>query len=239
MTFLILFCLWISYDKLFIFISEKEIRLLKILTILTIFIQLCWSLISGIADIFYNYENSANVAKYIKTNELHKYKIFAGGWSTHYYVDKNNKPIFNKYRIQQIDSTKDKNYKLVQRNIHNMWTAVRIIPYFQKNIFYNFNADQPDKLYSLHRNRPETETQAIIQMWRQKGLPDIIVGDVNLQYIWKDADLYRDYILVKKFYNSYIWKNMVIFDYNSQLCIYMRKELFKKLNFKQDLEQGN
>lgn len=233
--FLIIFCLWISYEKLITSLTKKEIIILKILTILTIFVQLSWGLLSGIEDIFLTYENSRSIASYINKFELYKYKIFAGNLKSHYYIDDSGNVIIGNYAIEQIDRSDDKKelYTRLPLNIHDMYIPVLTIPYFGRNIYYNFNSDAPEKYYVTHTKRSNSETNAIIQNWKKHGLPDVIVGETNFYEFWNEVKLTKDYIRIKDFCSFNIWKGF-IYDENHEY-IYMHKDLFKKLNFKEHI----
>lgn len=227
---IIVFCLWISYDKILSRLTNTELGILKILSLSVIFVQLCWNLGSCVGDILFNYETSREMANYIKKHKLYNYKLYSGGWSTHYYVDMNGNNYFNEYVVNVIDKMNDKKYQKKDLDIHNMYLAVIVNPYFKKNIFYNFNANSPEKCYALHQSRGSSETKQIIEKWKEQGVPDVILGHTKLNYVWKNAKQIDDYILVKNFYYYSMWKGIVVNE-ETPVPLYMSKELYKKLGF--------
>ena len=227
--FLLIFCFWISYNKLLSVITKKELLILKVLTASIIIVQLSWSAVSCIGDIFINYECSREIAQYIKKHKLYNYKIFIGIENFHYYIDNNNQPIFNSYIINAIDKKNDSNFTKMPKDIQNLYLPVILIPYFDKNIFYNFNMDFPDKFYALHIKNTDTYQQELIQKWNKKSLPDIIIDNVKLGLIWKNVDINNYYILLKQFNKNYLWKGTIIINDNV-VPLYMKKSLFEKLN---------
>ncbi len=233
----IIFCLWISYDKLILLLSKKEKCILKILTVLVLSVQLIWGFASGYEDIFTPYDISRAAANYILKHELYKYKVFAGGWNTHYYLDESGKPVINDYIIRTIDNTNDKRYKRVPADFNNMHLAVITIPYFNKNIYYNFNTGFEEKLYSLHKAVNDAEMNDMFQKWREYGLPDVIIGKVNFKEVYGNEMISDDYILIENFSNGSIWKGFTNKNSVVNVPLYLHKDLYKKLDYKKYLNE--
>jgi hypothetical protein len=64
-----------------------------------------------------------------------------------------------------------------------------------------------------------------IEQWQKMGIPDVIIGDVNLNTVFDDSINYNDYICVYDAKGSYIWKSEVV-DYGA--LVYIRRDLMNQ-----------
>ncbi|MBQ2264325.1 MAG: hypothetical protein II341_02880 [Oscillospiraceae bacterium] len=68
-----------------------------------------------------------------------------------------------------------------------MGNAATMLPYYDRNIFMNFNADDPDTLYMRWK---ETEDyQAVYDLWHDQGLPEVLVGYLPIDEIFSEEEL--------------------------------------------------
>ena len=65
--------------------------------------------------------------------------------------------------------------------------AVTVQPYFENNVFMNFNLESPGDLY-MHYSFPE-DYQKIYDMWEEKGLPDFIFHWCPIQEVYTEEEL--------------------------------------------------
>ncbi|MDE5563925.1 MAG: hypothetical protein K2I93_02120, partial [Oscillospiraceae bacterium] len=65
--------------------------------------------------------------------------------------------------------------------------AVSSLPYFDKNIYMNFNVTCPDDLYLHYRHAADPDAE--LTRWAEQGLPDFIVGYCLLDEVYSEAEL--------------------------------------------------
>ena len=155
---------------------------------------------SCILDVFLNYSIGKKEAVFIKENHLDDYKIMVE-WTTD--------PFDN-------------------ANLNGIYLC--LAPYFEKNIFYNFNYKYPKKNYVINKIMSKEEVKEAYTDWKKIGPPDVIVGSIDLTKVF-DKDVLRDYVVVYSENYSYIHKGLPTFDTVSNILI--KKELAQKLNLKE------
>lgn len=74
-----------------------------------------------------------------------------------------------------------------ERRTYLLGGAAMIEPYFDTNIFMNFNADCPEDLYMHYKYKEDYEK--IYSLWREKGLPDFIIGYCPIDDIYNEETL--------------------------------------------------
>lgn len=160
--------------------------------------QLVWCVNSVVMDIGYDYYYGRAVAEYLKEHELDGLNIMSPWFYEH-----------DKYDFYIISA--DKQHE-----------AATVDPYFDENIFFNFNYGDKSKGYILHRLSEEANEEQY-ELWSHT-VPDILVGEPMFEYVYKDGSVKRtDYILVKTFEFRRTFK----LNYHSTyICVYMRKDLF-------------
>ena len=103
-----------------------------------------------------------------------------------------------------------------------MGSAAMIEPYFDKNIIMNFNADRPDDMYMHYQYKEDVDK--VFGMWREKGLPDFIVGYCPIDEIYDEKTLEGvRYLPFKQI--DYCTVGKISTDTNHIYC-YMREDLF-------------
>ncbi len=214
---------------------EKGSRLYKILIAfitLTISIQIFWSMCSYIYDIKYPYTTSRLVYKFIKENNFENNKIMTR-WVSFYYFQ--NKKTGKKILISplmtfsQLKKFQQEWERKKYNDFTSQYVAIETNPYFDKNIFYNFNVLYPDKQYSVFKMLSDSEEDYMKQKLREQGLPDIVINYSDLSEIFDKKELSKvKYILIKNFDYYKIWKNGYTKYFTS---IYLRDDLYKKSSF--------
>ena len=67
--------------------------------------------------------------------------------------------------------------------------AAACMPYFDHNMFINYNEGKQDHLYMKWLNINKEESEPIYETWRSQGLPDFCVGLVPLQEVYSEQEL--------------------------------------------------
>lgn len=213
-TFFFLFVVWCCYEDN----QNKDIITLELINKLSrkksdtyllknapkflfgfiICISIIWTVISSTNEIYISYGEGKDLASFIKKNNLDQYNIMAQ-WKQ--YTNNETKEI------------------IADTNIINNICA---LPYFNKNIFYNFNINMNGKCFITHKVANNVEN---MEEWKKIGKPDVIIGNINLSSIFGDSLSYNDYICVHEAKGSYIWKTGVL-DYEA--LVYIRKDLMDR-----------
>lgn len=109
--------------------------------------------------------------------------------------------------------------------------ATAILPYFDDNIFYNYNIDDHDKTFMHYQSSTEEEAEAIINKWREQGPPDVVLDRCQITKVYPDIDV-NDYVAVKRIevYKPYKFKTD-----KQYITIYVTKDLFNKIGTLEEL----
>lgn len=183
-------------------------------------VPIVFSGVSSVNEIRKNYAMSS-IHKMIKENHLEDKKIMVT-WYMEYKVEKSdNKKGLNEYifKFMEIPS---KHEKITANKTYLMGCASELLPYFDKNIFMNFNVDDPDTLYMHYKHKEDVD--AIFAKWREKGLPDFIIGYCPIDEIYDEETLKGvKYLPIKNVETNMFYK----LDTNTQVSrVYMREDLF-------------
>ena len=165
-------------------------------------ISLSWSITSSVQDIFYSYSSGRNEAEYIKENGLDNYKIMVG-WNVLY----------------------DENGDVSEMDINNYVQADTIAPYFEKNIFFNFNNGDNTLNYTTHKKPNDEETEATVSKWKEQT-PDVLYMYPDIGLIYEDIDL-SEYKLVFYQKNYKWWKGL---PNHSESKIYVHEDVVEELS---------
>lgn len=121
-----------------------------------IIVQIFWTVTSSAADIRYNYSTGREMAEYIKENGLENSKIMSS-WYTTAGSDGETYNSFN-----------------------SSGTATVILPYFDGNIFSNFNWGNDSMGYSEHKDTVDpAEYEQTLERFRSLGAPEYIFGSLS------------------------------------------------------------
>lgn len=160
-----------------------------------ILISIYWSVAASINDISYNYGNGRETAKFIKNNKLEDFNILVS-WGKSINLDQGE-----------------------EYYAYNYLLGVPALPYFDKNIFYNFNNHLNNKCYLIHKiEKDGAQTKNLIE----NNYPDMLISTDDSVFTFGSEINLEDFALVKIVHGNLIWKGVTV--ENRQL-IYMRKDL--------------
>lgn len=224
--FLALFWLWINQEEqsrctlwnkvLFHFkTKEKEKKILRGMGVICICIMLIipayWNVMACIHDIKEPYFHTKELAKFLKDTGLSEKKIMCG-WGGEI-IDNDKKTVIQKM------------------NTNHLSYSVGVCAYFDHNIIMNLNNGKDDFAYQTHQIPTDKENQNNIEIWRKKGLPDVMLGSVDTNTVYGSSFDIADYAIVRKIVaeENSIWKDSFQGEkeYN-YLFVYVRKNLLEE-----------
>lgn len=208
----LVFWFWISRetksDKSFTdrFSTSTKISIENVLVLfgsLALIVSLCWNVSSCIQDTFYSYATGRDEAKFIKKYNLDEYRMMAG-WK----VDR------------------DGMGNVIDMDINYCRYVDNVAPYFDHNVFFNFNGGSDDVNYTTHRVASEEYTNVCIEEWKQQ-LPDVCyMMDDELELVYEDVNWSTEYTLVYEKTNNMVWKGVPVYD---KVKIYIRTDLLETI----------
>lgn len=211
---------WITYSN-FSLVSTKNKIVLCVITTLILITQIQWSSCAYIEEIIYDYVPGRQISEFIKRHHFdNNYKIMIPWLEEKVIMDNEG----NKYDdISKLDPKKQyTEYRAGNTNC--FFNAVIINPYFNRNIFYNFNVDYPDKLYNIQKLNTKEDNRITKEKWRKLGIPDLLIGEMAIQTVWGDQfQIPYYYIPIKQLNTGFIWKNSI---YYGNVIIYIHKKLW-------------
>lgn len=207
----IIFWIWISVDSE---ISEAEICIIQtdislfrnsilLFSAFVLSVSLYWNISSCVKDVFTVYAIGREEATFIKEYGLDQYNIMVG-WDTHYNVDKNE-------MVMDINSCRG---------------ADNVAPYFEHNLFFNFNDGSDLHNYSTHITPTDEYTSKMISSWKE-NCPDILFMSPRLSAVYGDECTFDDYTLVYSQKNGLIWKGI---SFPGTSTIHVRNDLLDEVN---------
>ena len=213
---------------------KEEIKYTKFVYIFVIFciiIQCYWSKCSFDNEMKYDYSASRKLVSYIKNCNMDKYMIMSE-WLPSYSVYRHNKT--KKLYRGKSKLTYDgyvnfqKNYtRITIENFYIQREAVTVNQYFGRNIFYNFNIDNPEKSYSVFKKMTPLEGEKLKEKLRALGVPEIIVGKAEIEKVFDMNELSKyKYIVFAEINFVTTWKDKRMYD---ALKIYVRDDIYNKL----------
>ncbi|MDE5940191.1 MAG: hypothetical protein K2H37_14075 [Lachnospiraceae bacterium] len=169
---------------------------------LAIGISLLWTGVACKLDIAKNYAPGRNEAAFIREHRLDQYRIMTG-WMITY--------------------DEEGNVRMTDINQCNM--AVNLAPYFEHNLFFNFNGGRDDGNYITHIHPSEEETQKQYEAWRKEGAPQVLWMQPDISAVYGGTVSMRDYALVYQQDAWQIWKTGASY-YESD--IHVRRDLLEE-----------
>lgn len=103
--------------------------------------------------------------------------------------------------------------------------------YFDKNVFYNFNIDNPDKVFLYYRANTQKQAEETFAKWREQGEPDVVIERCEITKAYPDIDV-DNYVAVKRIY---FYKPYKFETYDQYITIYVTKDLFNKIGTLEEL----
>ena len=149
-----------------------------------------YSGIASVLDISKNVGLSC-ISKTIKENHLEDAKIMAV-WGVDYETDdkekdkKKDEEEFDNYMFKVLEIPSE-HEKIKRNNTYIIGSAAMIQPYFERNIFMNYNVDCPDDLYMHYKYKEDAEK--VFEKWREKGLPEFIIGYCPIDEVYDKETL--------------------------------------------------
>lgn len=230
-TAFVIFILWIIVDengkvllpeymnKISAKLGSKLKIVVKAIAFLPLLIPIAWSCTSSYFDIRYPYWFD-EAADFIKEYHLDDYKIM-GYWQqvlngeidddAFWDVDESDYMWYDYPNLQGI--------------------SVALNPYFDKNIFYNFNVDKHDKTFQYYRANTQKEAEEEFAKWREQGEPDVVIERCEITKAYPDIDV-DNYVPVKRIY---FYKPYKFETYDQYITIYVTKDLFNKIGTLKEL----
>lgn len=172
------------------------------------------TVISSVLDIQLPYSH-AEVADYLKEHGLDQRKIMlawpwcenTGGLEDGKFYLEHKMPL--------------EHQKVTVYNTNLIGIASAILPYFEENIFMNYNTDEPHKMYM--RWKATEDYEAVCKLWHDQGLPEVIIGYLPLDEIYSEEELEGvTYHWVETFTHGLIFKQG---QQENILRIYVRNDL--------------
>ena len=243
----IIFCFWCALGN-----DTDTLRLNKITKFICAFIilvQLFWALYAVYGEFATKYNVAGDIAKYIQTNNLSRYKIAV------------HMPINILYVSDKLETVNYKQIKPEERdNFHTEYyinsnqqiLAMNVNSYLGKNVFYTYNILHPDKTFVVNcAPSPEESKNSVMEM-QKKGVPEILIypklvfengielgkyGNTEyvspLRIIWDQNVNNSDFVCIKYFDEYKLWKLSFVYQIYG---IYMKKDLYEKI--KDTLKDG-
>lgn len=185
----------------------------KLLAFVPLIIPITWSCATTYYDIRYPYWIN-EAADFIKEYHLDDYKILSPWTQTPKETpDDEDSWAFDESSLEYYDYPKLQGW------------ATALDPYFDHNIFYNYNIDNPDKTFMYYQSSTEEGAEAEIAKWREQGAPEVVLDRCNITKVYPDVDP-DDYIPVKRIYCYKPYKYETREQY---MPIYLRKDLFEQI----------
>lgn len=150
---------------------------------LAMLVSLYWTGAACALDIGKNYAPGRNDAAFIKEHHLDRYRMMSG-WVVEYDAEGN----------------------IGDADINMCDMAVNLAPYFEHNLFFNFNGGRDDRNYITHIRLSEEETQKRFEIWRHEEPPQVLWMMPDLWEVYAGAVDRKDYALVYLGDAWQVWK---------------------------------
>lgn len=210
-TFFIMFTLWIIFDsgevRLPAFFgklrgkieSKMTVTLAKCAVVFMAAMPLAWSVSCSVMDIISPY-GMREVASYIKDNGMIGHTVMVC-WQYDYKDETYEDFRCDENRVNRSNQVPD---------------ASSLSPYFDGNIFYNFNTSHPTDLYSKYKQTPPEDNERNFTLWRQYGYPEYMIIKCPLDSVFPELE-YKDikemYDIVDMFERNVFYKFSAVTEY--------------------------
>lgn len=147
---------------------------------MAMFVSLYWTGAACKMDMVKHYAPGRNEAAFIRKHGLDRYRMMTG-WLIAY----------------------DEDGKVWLTDINESSMAVNLAPYFNHNLFFNFNDGRDDRNYITHIHPSEEETQRQYESWAKEEAPGVLWMRPELSDVYGGTITMRDYVPV---YQGDIWQ---------------------------------
>lgn len=175
-------------------------------------VSLFWTVAACVLDIRKNYAPGRNDAAFITEHHLDRYRMMSGWIEEH-----------------------DAEGNIVGADISMCDQAVNLAPYFEHNLFFNFNGGRDDRNYITHIRLSEEETQRQYEGWREDGPPQVLWMSPNLSAVYGGTVRWQDYVPVYRASAEQVWKAGT--DYKESI-IYVQRALLEEAGLR-PVRRGN
>lgn len=182
---------------------ENVVRCAAILLgTLAMVISLFWTGAACALDSCRNYAPGRKEAAFIRKHHLERYRMMSG------------------WLIEQ-----DSEGNVWNADINECDQAVNLAPYFEHNLFFNFNGGRDDRNYITHIRLSEAETRRQYENWRQGEVPQVLWMSPDLSTVYGEKIKWQDYVQVYRAPAEQVWKAGT--DYKES-TIWVRRELLEE-----------
>lgn len=119
------------------------------------------------------------------------------------------------------------NVQMTDINECNM--AVNLAPYFEHNLFFNFNGGMDERNYITHIQPSEEETQKQYEVWRQEEPPQVLWMSPELSTAYNGMVDMKDYELVYQADAWQVWKAGTDYYWSE---IHVRRDLLEEIGLR-------
>ena len=169
-----------------------------------IIVPLYWSVCASVNDIRYPYDSKREIAEFIQEHNLQDAYIMAA------------------FRTLAKEIDPDTGLALSEYTCINIQREATVNAYFGENIIYSLNDGGVG--YVQHFMADDEYIQETIADWRQKGAPDVLIGDVDLEYIFNGQVKMSDYTPVLEAHRQIFVKNDSVRLW-AAVTVYVRNDL--------------
>ncbi|MEX1376216.1 MAG: hypothetical protein AB1Z23_01970 [Eubacteriales bacterium] len=211
-SYFTLFIAWICFEESFIITipnwltkssPDKQTAEVMIKKSLGVFAAICilipmyWNISVIINDVRYPYDSKREIAEFIKENNLEDANIMAA------------------FRTLE-DCTE------TEHDCLNIQRDATVNAYFGRNIIYSLNDGKAG--YIQHFMADQEYIDQTLAKWREIGAPDVLIGSVDLEYIFDGEITMHDYTPVLVAYQQIFVKNDSVRLW-SAVTVYVRNDL--------------
>lgn len=165
-------------------------------------VSLYWTGAACKLDIDKNYAPGRHEAAFIKAHHLDQYRMMTGWLIVH-----------------------DEEGNVSMTDINECQLAVNLAPYFEHNLFFNFNGGTDEGNYITHIHPSEEETRRQYEIWSREEPPQVLWMMPELSAVYGGTVTMRDYALVYQEGGWQVWKAGANY-YESD--IHVRRELLEE-----------
>lgn len=218
-----IFWLWISCadDKQFeignklanlFHFADRDVALIKKFSIgfcvLSLLVSLVWTVSSSVKEIQYQYSYGRDTIRFLEETGLMNSKI-AISWD------------------EEKTESGDIDYEEMDTK-SNGW-PVPLCAHAGRNIVYNFNDGADDAAYVQFIRQTGKQNKKAIERWSKQGIPDVLLGTVNVKMLTGNAVTIKDYSPVFEMEINYIWKGNL---YKRMQYLFVRNDLLEQYGLK-------